>query len=166
MITLRDYVIADIDRFSVLANNENVSRYLIYTFPYPYTKKDAEWWKKTGSKANNSVTKVIEYRGELIGTVGITPQTGWKEHSAEIGYWIGEEYWGKGFATEALRMMSDLAFSTMNYKKIFAPVLGPNKASIRVLEKNGYCLEGILKHEVFKAGNYFDGYYYAKFCSS
>jgi len=138
---------------------------LIYTFPYPYTKQDAEWWIKTGSKANNALTKAIEYQGELVGTVGITPQTGWKEHSAEIGYWVGEEYWGKGIATEALRAMSDLAFSTMKYKKLFAPVLGPNKASMRVLEKCGYSLEGVLKQEVFKGGHYFDGHYYAKFCS-
>ena len=138
---------------------------MIYTFPYPYTKQDAEWWIKTGSKANNALTKAIEYQGELVGTVGITPQTGWKEHSAEIGYWVGEEYWGKGIATEALRAMSDLAFSTMKYKKLFAPVLGPNKASMRVLEKCGYSLEGVLKQEVFKGGHYFDGHYYAKFCS-
>lgn len=165
MIKLRDYSIADADRFAVLANNENVSRYLIYTFPYPYTKQDAERWIKTGSKANNAVTKVIEYQGKLVGTVGITPQTGWKEHSAEIGYWVGEEYWGKGIATEALRAMNDLAFSTLKYKKLFAPVLGPNKASMRVLEKCGYSLEGVLKQEVFKGGHYFDGHYYAKFYS-
>ncbi len=61
--------------------------------------------------------------------------------------------------------MNDLAFSTLKYKKLFAPVLGPNKASMRVLEKCGYSLEGVLKHEVFKGGDYFDGHYYAKFCS-
>ena len=166
MITLRDYVIADADRFAELANNENVSRYLIYTFPYPYTKQDAEWWIKTGSRMNNSVTRIIEYRGELVGTVGITPQTGWKAHSAEIGYWVGEAYWGKGIATEALRMMSELAFTTLKYRKLFAPVLGPNKASMRVLEKCGYQLEGVLKHEVLKSGQYFDGHHYAKFFST
>lgn len=95
MITLRDYAKTDADRLVDLANNENVSRYLVDTFPYPYTKRDAAWWIETGSKANHSVTKVIEYRGEFVGSVGIRPQTGWKEHSAEIGYWIGEGYWGK-----------------------------------------------------------------------
>ncbi|HEY9098395.1 MAG TPA: GNAT family protein [Thiobacillus sp.] len=165
MVKLRDYIISDADRFADLANNENVSRYLIYTFPYPYKKQDAAWWIKSGSKTNNSVAKAIEYRGELVGTVGITPQTGWKGHTAEIGYWVGEEYWGKGIATEALNIMSDLVFSTMKYKKLFAPVLDPNKASMRVLEKCGYSLEGVFKHEVYKGGNFFDGHYYAKFCS-
>ncbi|MCH8010780.1 MAG: GNAT family N-acetyltransferase [Candidatus Marinimicrobia bacterium] len=146
-------------------NNENVSRYLVYTFPYPYTKQDAEWWIEIGSKANGSVTKVIEYRGEFVGGVGIKPQTGWKSHLAEIGFWVGEEYWGKGITSEALRTMSDLVFSTMKYKKLFAPVLGPNKASMRVLEKCEYNLEGVLKREVFKGGQYSDVYHYAKYCS-
>ena len=164
MIKLRDYVAADTDRFSELANNENVSRYLIYTFPYPYTRENAALWIATGSRENNAVTKAIEYRGELVGTVGITPQQGWKEHTAEIGYWVGESYWGRGIATEALRTMSDLVFANMKYKKLFAPVLGPNRASMRVLEKCGYTLEGILKQEVSKGGEYFDGHYYSMFC--
>ena len=165
MITLRDYTKTDADRLIDLANNENVSRYLIYTFPYPYTIRDAAWWIESGSKANNSVTKAIEYRGNFVGSVAIMPQTGWKGHSAEIGFWVGEEYWGKGIATEALRIMSDLAFSDMKYKKLFAPVLGPNKASMRVLEKCDYVLEGVFKQDVFKGEQYFDGYYYAKYCS-
>jgi len=162
MIKLRDYAIADTERFAELANNENVSRYLIYTFPYPYTRQDAAQWIATGARANNAVTQAIEYRGEFVGTIGITPQTGWKAHSAEIGYWIGEEYWGRGIATAALRAMSETAFSTLGYKRLFAPVLGPNKASMRVLEKCGYSLEGILKREVSKDGSYYDGHYYAR----
>lgn len=165
MITLRDYTKTDADRLVELANNENVSRYLVYTFPYPYTIQDAVTWIETGSKANRSITKVIEYRKVFVGSVAITPQTGWKNHSAEIGYWVGEEYWGMGIATEALRTMSDLAFLSMQYKKLFAPVLDPNKASMRVLEKCGYVLEGVFRQDVFKDGQYYDGYYYAKHCS-
>jgi RimJ/RimL family protein N-acetyltransferase len=44
MITLREYADSDLERLAALANNENVSRYLIYTFPHPYTRADAEWW--------------------------------------------------------------------------------------------------------------------------
>lgn len=161
MITLRDYTKADVGRLVELANNENVSRYLIDTVPYPYTRKDAEWWIETGAKENGSVTKVIEYGGEFVGSVGIKPQTGWQSHTAEIGYWIGEEYWGKGIATEALRLMTELAFSELGFKKLFAPVLEPNRASMRVLEKSGYVLEGVLRKEFFKSGHYFDGYCYA-----
>ena len=165
MITLREYKKADVDRLVELANNENVSKYLIYTFPYPYKKQDAEWWIEVGATANNSVTKVIEYNGIFVGSVGIIPQSGWKAHSAEIGYCLGEEYWGKGIATESLRMMTEIGFSELEFRKLFAPVLGPNKASMRVLEKCGYILEGVFKQDVYKGGNYQDGYYFAKFSS-
>ena len=165
MITLREYKKADVDRLVELANNENVSRYLVYTFPYPYKKQDAEWWIEEGATANNSVTKVIDYNGIFVGSVGITPQNGWKEHSAEIGYWLGEKYWGKGIATESLRMMTEISFSELEFRKLFAPVLGPNKASMRVLDKCGYILEGVFKQDVYKGGNYQDGYYFAKFSS-
>lgn len=163
MITLRDYEKSDVERLVALANNQNVSRYLIDTFPYPYTLQDAEWWIEIGARANNAVTKVIQYNGEFVGSVGIAPQVGWKRHVAEIGYWIGEAYWGQGITTDALSLMTDYATSQLNCKKLFAPVLGPNQASMRVLEKCGYELEGILKSEVFKDGNYFDLHHYAWF---
>jgi ribosomal-protein-alanine N-acetyltransferase len=161
MITLRNYTEADIDRLVTLANNKNVSRYLVDTFPYPYTTADAAWWIATGSKANDAVTKVIEYRGEFIGSVGVHPQSGWKSHVGEIGYWIGEDYWGKGLATMALKSMTETAFTLPALKKLFAPVLAPNQPSKRVLEKCGYHLEGVLKQEVFKDDNYYDIYQYA-----
>ena len=161
MIILRDYTETDVDRLVTLANNKNVSRYLVYTFPYPYTKADAKWWIDTGSKANHAVTKVIEYRDQFVGSVGIHLQTGWRSHVAEIGYWIGEDYWGKGLATSALKAMSDCAFLLPALKKLYAPVLGPNQPSKKVLEKCGYVLEGILKQEVFKDGQYYDIYQYA-----
>lgn len=164
MITLREYKKSDIERLVLLANNYNVSRYLVDTFPFPYTQQDADWWIKIGSKANGTVAKVIESRGEFVGSVGITPQTGWKNHIAEIGYWIGEAYWGKGITTEALKIMTDYAIAKLKFKKLFAPVLEPNIASMKVLEKCGYKLEGILVSEVLKNDKYFDIYHYAFCC--
>ena len=161
MITLRDYNVTDIDRLVALANNRNVSRYLVYTFPYPYTRSDAKWWIEVGSKANKAITKVIELEGEFVGSVGFHPQSGWRSHVAEIGYWIGEDYWGRGLATLALKRMSDHAFTLPALKKLYAPVLGANQASKRVLEKCGFALEGVFKKEVFKDGQYHDIHQYA-----
>jgi RimJ/RimL family protein N-acetyltransferase len=98
----------------------------------------------------------IEYQGLFVGSVGITPQRGWREHLGEIGYWVSEDHWGKGIATAALRQMTEYGFKTRNFRKLIAPVLDPNIASMRVLEKCGYELEGILKGEVKKGGTYFD----------
>ena len=164
MIRFRNYANSDIERLVTLANNKNVSRYLVYTFPYPYTRTDAEWWIETGSTENGAITKAIEYDGQLVGSIGFQPQTGWKAHTAEIGYWLGEPYWGKGIASEALRMMTEIAIEDFDYRKLFAPVLAPNRASMRVLEKGGYRLEGILKDEVQKDGQFFDIHHFAKYC--
>lgn len=162
MIVLREYAESDLERLVSLANNENVSRYLVYTFPYPYTLADAEWWIGTGSNQNGAITRVVEYRGLLVGSVGITPQSGWRDHLGEIGYWVAEDYWGKGIATAALRQMTDYGFNSRNFRKLVAPVLAPNIASMRVLEKCGYQREGILKDEVQKGGAYFDIHQFAR----
>jgi len=162
---LRELLPSDLGRLVSLANDENVSRYLVYTFPYPYTPADAEWWIATGSKQNGAITRVILYGGEFAGLVGITPQTGWRDHLAEIGYWLGTKYWGKGIATSALKQMTDYGFASLGLKKLYAPVLAPNVASMRVLAKCGYELEGVLKSEVHKAGRIYDIHQFAKIVS-
>jgi ribosomal-protein-alanine N-acetyltransferase len=162
MISLREYAEADLDRLVNMANNRSVSQYLVYTFPYPYTRDDGEWWISTGSKQNGAITRVIESEGIFVGSVGITPQSGWRDHIAEIGYWVAEAYWGKGLATAALRQMTDYAFSNRDLQKLSAAVLAPNIASMRVLEKAGYRREGVLKNEVKKSGAYFDTHHFAR----
>lgn len=161
-IAVRDYQRADAERLVVLANNKKVSRYLIDTFPYPYTGANAARWITTGSSMDGFITKVIEHDGELVGSVGIKPQTGWKSHVAEIGYWVGEAYWGQGIATAALRQMTTLAFGEPGIENLFAPVLAPNRASMKVLESCGYTLEDVLVNEVVKGGRCFDVHHYAK----
>jgi [ribosomal protein S5]-alanine N-acetyltransferase len=162
MISLREYVDSDLERLVSLANNENVSRYLVYTFPHPYTLKDGEWWIATGSKHDGAITRVIEYDGIFVGSTGITPQDGWRDHLAEIGYWVAEDYWGKGIATEALRQMTEYGFKHRYFRKLYAPVLAPNIASMKVLAKCGYQLEAILKGELQKGGVYFDSHRFAR----
>ena len=164
MISLRDYKETDIDRLVSLANNKHVTHYMIDTFVYPYTRDDAIFWITEGSTANGSINKVILLDGLFVGAVGINPQQGWRSHCAEIGYWIGEDYWGRGIATRALEMMTAEAFDHFHFKKLYAPVLAPNTRSIRVLEKAGYQREGILKNEVSKHDQYFDIYQYATSC--
>jgi RimJ/RimL family protein N-acetyltransferase len=162
MVLLREYTDADVDRLAALANNENVSRYLVYTFPYPYTKSDAEWWIGTGSKQHDATTRVIEYQGLFVGSVGITRQIGWRSHLGEIGYWVAEDHWGKGIASEALRQMTDYGFNILQLRKLYAPVLFPNAASMKVLAKCGYTREAVLHAEVQKAGVYFDIHQYSR----
>jgi ribosomal-protein-alanine N-acetyltransferase len=162
MILLREYADSDLERLVHLANNENVARYLVYIFPHPYTTTDAEWWIGCGSKQNGAITRVIEFQGLFVGSVGITPQSGWRDHIAEIGYWVAEDYWGKGIATAALRQMTNYGFTNRHFQKLCAPVLAPNIGSMRVLEKCGYQREAILKGEVQKKGTYFDIHHFVR----
>lgn len=162
MILLRNYKHSDVGILASLANNYEVSRFLRDTFPYPYTEEDAVWWIEVGSKESGAVTQVIESDGVFVGTIGIMPLQGWRSHVAEIGYWIGRPYWGKGIATMAVELMTEMAFQELGFLKLIAPVLGPNMASIRVLEKNGYDCEGILKNEVYRNNQYYDLYRFAK----
>ena len=162
MVVLRELLDSDLETLVELANNENVSRYLVDTFPYPYTKSDGQWWIRTGSKQNGAMTRVIEYQGQFVGSIGLHPQLGWRSHVAEIGYWVAEGHWRKGIATAALTQMTDYGFTTLQLRKLYAPVLAPNIASMRVLAKCGYALEGLLKSDVQKRGIYFDIHQYAR----
>ena len=106
VIVLREYADSDPETLVSIANNENVARYLVHTFPHPYKQSDAEWWIGTGSRQDGAINRVIKYQGRFVGSVGITPQNGWRDHLGEIGYWVAEEYWGKGIATVALSEMT------------------------------------------------------------
>lgn len=162
MIVLREYADSDLETLVRIANNEKVARYLVYTFPHPYTQSDAEWWISTGSRQDGAITRVIEYQGVFVGSVGITRQNGWRDHLGEIGYWVAEEHWGKGIATAALSQMTDYGFTKRKFRKLYAPVLAPNTASMKVLENCGYMREAILKAEVKKNGIYYDTHHFVR----
>jgi RimJ/RimL family protein N-acetyltransferase len=82
--------------------------------------------------------------------------------SAEIGYWLGEEFWGRGITTEALNAVSNFAFSSFDLCRLYAHVFEWNMASARVLEKAGYTLEGRMKKSVTKDGKSIDQLLYAR----
>ncbi|MEO0425063.1 MAG: GNAT family N-acetyltransferase [Pseudomonadota bacterium] len=160
---LREFLESDLERLVELANNRKVSRYLIDTFPYPYTPADARWWISEGCKANEAISRVITLEGgELMGAVGLTPQQGWRAHIAEIGCWVAEPFWGRGIATQAVTVMTEAAFATHGFRRLIAPVLAPNAASARVLEKCGYRCEGRLQEEVKRDGVFYDILHYAR----
>lgn len=164
MIELREFSKNDIDSIAGHANNFNVSRYLTSRMPYPYTTKDAEWWIETGSK-EFGLNRAIDLDGECIGVIGVFFGKLEYQYSAEIGYWIGEQFWGKGIATEALSKMTNDVFSDTEIIRLTAPVFSPNKASMRVLEKCGYNQEAVHCKAVFKHGEFFDEHIYVKFRS-
>ena len=132
--------------------------------PYPYTKSDAIWWVETGSK-EQGLNYAIDLGGKCIGVVGVQFGELELQYSAEIGYWIAEDHWGKGIGTEAVSKMTDNVFSEKEIVRLSAPVFNPNKASMRVLEKCGYTLEAIHRKAVFKNDEFMDEHIYVKFRS-
>lgn len=162
MIGLRDFVDRDIGSIAIYANNINVSRYMASRMPHPYTKDDARWWVETGSK-EQGLYYAIDLRGKCIGVVGVRFGDLEQQYSAEIGYWIAEDHWGKGIGTEAVSIMTDYVFSEMKTVRLSAPVYSPNKASMRVLEKCGYTLEAVHRKAVFKNDEFLDEYVFVKF---
>lgn len=160
MITLREYRDSDANRLVELANNEAVSRFLVDSFPYPYTLEDANWWIRTGSR--NCISRVIELNGVFVGSVGAEFGLGEKRKQLGIGYWIGRLYWGKGIATAALALFVDELFHTTDAVRLQAWVYADNTASMKVLEKSGFTKDAVLRNALYKNGILFDEHLFSR----
>jgi len=104
----------------------------------------------------------VEFDGEAIGGVGFKQGTDIARLSLEMGYWLGEPFWGRGFTSRAVGAASDWAFGNYKVVRIFATVFSHNVASMRVLEKSGFQQEGILRRSAIKNGVILDQVMYAK----
>lgn len=143
------------------ANNKNVWLNLRDRFPHPYTLADARNWLDMVVGIKPETNFAIAIDDEVVGGVGYTIQPDVGHRSAEIGYWLGESYWGRGIATEALIAVTEHAFSNSSLCRLYAHVFAWNPASARVLEKAGYTFEGRLKKSVTKNGQTIDQLMYA-----
>ncbi|MGH7362760.1 MAG: GNAT family N-acetyltransferase [Candidatus Methylomirabilales bacterium] len=143
------------------ANNRQVWRNLRDRFPHPYTARDAEDWIGRATAAVPETHFAIAIGDEAVGGIGLDLQTEVHRRSAELGFWLGEPYWGRGIATEAVRAMTDFAFATFDLCRVYAGVFEWNPASMRVLEKAGYSCEGRLRKSVTKDGQTIDQMLYA-----
>jgi [ribosomal protein S5]-alanine N-acetyltransferase len=151
------------DRESLVrqANNRNVWINLRNRFPYPYTDADAENFFNVVVGRKPETSFAIEVNGQAVGGVGFSPLEDEEYRSAEIGYWLGEEFWGRGITTEVLIAVTEYAFSQFDLCRLYAHVFEWNVASARVLEKAGYAFEGRLRKSVTKDGKTIDRLLYA-----
>ena len=143
------------------AGNRNVWLNLRDRFPHPYTAKDADDWIAHASVQAPVMNFAIVVDGAAVGGTGLELGTDVFRRSAEVGYWLGEPFWGRGIATEVLRAVTDYAFATLDICRLEAGVFDWNPASARVLEKAGYTLEGRSRLAVTKAGRTGDRLLYA-----
>ena len=158
MVSIRPLKENDAEQLAFLANNVNIWNNVRDFFPHPYSIEDADFFINLTKNENPRLTFAIDYKGELCGVTGIVKQNDIYSHSAEIGYWIGETFWGKGIATEAVKQLTKYAQTELGYVRLFAGVFEYNKSSMRVLEKCGFQQEGIFKKGLIKNGKIWDEY--------
>lgn len=157
-----------VENVAKYANNRKIAANLRDSFPFPYTLEDAKGYVQDCiEKGNrNQVTRAIEVNGNAVGSIGIFVRDDVYKKSAELGYWLSEEYWGQGIMGAAVKQICQEAFAQFDIVRIFAEPFANNIGSRRVLEKAGFVLEGIFKDSVYKQGQLLDSCMYAIFKDS
>ncbi len=158
---IRDFKLDDVDALVKYANNHNIFRWVKDNFPYPYSRSDAEQWIAVSRNTNEGLNYAIANQNELIGGIGVKFKEDVYRFSWELGYWLGEPFWGKGIITEAVKVFTKYLFSQYNIRSITANVFEGNKASMKVLSKAGYKLDGVIRKAVFKEKLFMDLYVYS-----
>ena len=143
------------------ADNRNIWINLRDRFPHPYTRRDGREFLRAMQAQRPETAFAIAVDGAAVGGIGFVMLSDVERVSAEIGYWLGEPFWGRGIATEALIAVTRYAIDTHKLTRIFAVPFASNQASCRVLEKAGYLLEGRLRRSAIKDGRIIDQLQYA-----
>lgn len=161
--TIRAWWPEDKDALALLLNNRKILNNLRDGLPYPYTAGDAEAYISAMLAADKGKTFAfaIVSGGAVVGSIGVFRQDNIHFRTAEMGYYVGEPYWGKGICTSAVKQACAYVFAHTDIIRIFAEPFAHNTASCRVLEKAGFQLEGILRNNAVKNGQILDMKLYA-----
>ncbi|HEX9985868.1 MAG TPA: GNAT family N-acetyltransferase [Thermoanaerobaculia bacterium] len=155
-LTLRPFEQDDAPAVTRLAGDREIALNTA-TIPHPYPEGEAERWisrHQEGFDAGSEVTFAVFYGDELVGAVGLAINR--DDDNAEIGYWIGVPYWGRGYASEASEAVLHYGFEELALNKIYARFFTRNPASGRVMQKLGMELEGRFRRHHKKWGEYLD----------
>lgn len=160
--SVRGFLYGDASSLSRHGNNSKIARNLRDSFPNPYSIEHARAWIQHVKEHEADTRFVIASGQEAVGEIGFVVQLDVHRFSAEIGYWLSEEHWGKGIMSKAVSCVSDYAFSKKNVVRLFADVVEYNEGSCKVLEKCGYQREGVLRKHIYKAERFYDQFLYAR----
>ena len=158
---VRSWQTSDVDSIVAHANNKKIWLNLRDAFPHPYTRHDARDFIRAVRQREPETPFAIAVNGEAVGSIGFVMHGDVERVSAEIGYWLGEPYWGRGILTDALRGVTSYAMKTHGLTRIYALPFSWNVPSCRVLEKAGYVLEARLRCSAIKDGQLTDQLQYA-----
>ena len=161
---IRRWEWSDARDLATALSNKKIQDNLRDGLPYPYTEQDGKEFISAMLAANENDTFAfaITVNGKVIGSIGAFRQTNIHNKTAELGYYIAEEYWGKGIMTEVVKQLCDYVFSHTDIIRIYAEPFAYNIGSCRVLEKAGFQYEGTLRSNALKNGNVLDMKMYSK----
>lgn len=158
---MRPWRFDDLENLVKLGNNPRIAEFMMDAFPHPYTIEAGKLFIENANKPNPINIFAIDVEGMAVGGIGVHPQQDIMRMNMELGYWLGEPYWGKGITTQAIKLILDYAFKNFDVTRIYARPFGTNIASQRVLEKAGFLLEAKMENIFYKNGIYLDELHYA-----
>lgn len=155
---IRKWKLSDAADLAMALSNKKIQDNLRDGLPYPYTEQDGKDFISAMLSAdeNETFAFAITVNNIVIGSIGIFRQGNIHRQTAELGYYIAEEYWGKGIMTEAVKQICEYVFDKSDIIRIYAEPFAYNIASCRVLEKAGFQYEGTLRNNAVKNGKVID----------
>ncbi len=155
---IRKWELSDAKDLAAALSNTKVMENLRDGLPYPYTEKDGTDFISAilSADQNDTFAFAITVNDKVIGRIGAFRQENIHRQTAEMGYYIAEEYWGKGIMTEAVKQLCASVFENSDIIRIFAEPFAHNTGSCRVLEKAGFVYEGTLRSNAVKNGKLLD----------
>jgi RimJ/RimL family protein N-acetyltransferase len=156
--TLRALHLGDAASIARHADDEGVWQNLFEGFPRPYTLEDAQAWCGEGhQRPEVGHLWAIDVQGQAIGCCAVRPDSGWLRCNAEVGYWIGREFWRRGITSEALALISSWAWTALpELTRLYAPIFAWNAGSQAVARRCGYVKEGAFPQSAIKGGRVID----------
>jgi len=159
---LRPWTSDDLTSLVRHANSRRVWLGVRDRFPHPYTREVGQQWLARVVTERPPSALAIDVMGEAVGGVGAILGSDVNRHTAEVGYWLGEAYWGKGIATAAVSAFLPWASEAFGLSRFIGHVFSSNPASMRVLEKAGFVREGVMRKHAIKDGRYLDELIYGR----
>ncbi len=159
---IRDWQKSDAPSIAKYANNRKIWKNLRDGFPHPYNLSDAESFLSLVQLQEPKSYFAIASNEEAFGGIGLGIGSDVHRFTAELGFWLAEPFWNKGVMTESVLRFTEYAFEKFKLHRIYAEPYATNPASVRVLEKAGFFLEGTLRANVYKNGRVLDQFLYSR----
>lgn len=155
---IRKWKLSDAKDLAIALSNRKIQDNLRDGLPYPYTEQDGADYisDMLSADENETFAFAITIDGKAVGSIGVFRQGNIHRQTAELGYYIAEEYWGRGIMTEAVKQICQYVFSESDIIRIYAEPFAYNAASCKVLEKAGFQYEGTLRRNAVKNGKVID----------